>query len=64
LYEEIDTDKKLERVGNEEKLVETIIQHYQMLLEKDPACTSFRLVVFSKTHKNKLQSIIEKINTN
>jgi hypothetical protein len=64
LYEECETDKKLERVGNEERLVETIIQHYQMLLENDPGCTSFRLVVLSKNHKNKLQSIIEKINTN
>ena len=64
LYEEENTDKTLTSVGNEEKLVDNIIRHYQSILEQDPSCTYFRLVVLSKSHKTKLQSIIEKINTN
>ncbi len=64
LMEELPHDKILLSVSKEEKLVQTIINQYKAVVERDPSCTQFRLIVLSKQFKAKLQEIIDKIMNN
>ena len=63
-FEEMPHDQILPTKYTEDRLIKHIIQVYKSIIQNDPSCTKFRLIVQSKTHKAKLQAIIDKIVSN